>query len=316
MHPHILRLSLGISLSFALTAVANPPAGSRGVPAKPADRVVHYEKPTPEQSAAAIADAQKFGKEVSSKLSVTFTEIQTDHFIMFTDWDPREHAFLKRNVEAAYTAVSRQFEMKPSDNIFIGKLPVFMFAKQAKFKEFGKTFTKMDVPNDVAGYYVGNDSGYGYMTMWKPDVAAAGGNVRAAERRWAHTLTHEFTHAFVARYRTNRHVPRWLNEGMAEVIAYGEFPDARAFAFAKHYAGTGRSVKNIFDDSQMPGGEMYPVMMTLVQALARENPRKFLKYFNAIKDGGHPEETLKEMYQVDYAGLEVAWRKYMKTATR
>ena len=318
MNRHLSR-SLGICFLFALTALAAPPdkkttAASTNKP-KPGE-VANYVKPTAEESTAAISDAQKFGKEVGTKLSVTFVEIQTEHFIMYTDWDPREHAFLKRSIEQAYNAVSRQFEMRITDNIFIGKLPIFMFTKHAKFKEFSKQIDGTNIPDDVAGYYRGNDLGYGYMVMWKPDMAMAGGNIKMAELMWQHTLTHEFTHAFVARYRSNRHMPRWLNEGIAEVVANGEFPFPNSFAFAKRMANSGVPITTIFDDKKMPGGEMYPVMMTLVQALAKEDPKKFLKYFNALKDGGDPEKTLQEMYNVDYAGLEDAWRKYMKTATK
>ena len=65
-----------------------------------------------------------------------------------------------------------------------------------------------DVPDNVAGYYTQSDAGFGHMVMWKPDVAKAKGNVHLAELEWAYTLTHEFTHAFVARYRSNGLVPR------------------------------------------------------------------------------------------------------------
>ena len=61
----------------------------------------------------------------------------------------------------------------------------------------------------------------------------------------------------------------------------------------------------------MPGPEMYPVMMTLVQALHRDDPAKFVRYVDRLKAGEHPERTLREMYGVDYAGLEAAWRRHM-----
>src|SRR5688572_14859854 len=113
MHLYLYRTLVGLTLLCALPAPAIAQL-------KPADKVVNYQKPTPEEAAAAIVDAQQFAKDVQGKVGVTFVEVQTDHFIVFTDWDVREHPFLKKNVEAAYTAVSRQFEMSPKDNIFIG----------------------------------------------------------------------------------------------------------------------------------------------------------------------------------------------------
>jgi hypothetical protein len=107
-------------------------------------------------------------------------------------------------------------------------------------------------------------------------------------------------------------MPRWLNEGVAEVVAYGQFPRPDSRAMARLIAGGNRDVSTIFNDDKMPPFEMYPVMMTMTEALIKENPKKFLVFFNALKDGAEPEACLKENYGVDYAGLETAWRKYMK----
>lgn len=278
------------------------------------DKVVNYQKSTPEEDAQAIADAQKHAADASAEMKIKFTELQTPHFIIFTDWDAREHAFLKTNVEGAYTAVSRQFEMSPKDNIFVGKLPIFMFSKREDFRRFAEDIDAFPPPRDLAGYYRGRSDGFGHMAMWKPDLTAAGGNVKTAERQWAYILTHEFTHAFVARYRSNRRVPRWLNEGIAEIIANSQFPRPGYRDFAKRMALANRRVSTIFDDERMPSGDLYPVMMTMTEALANENRKKFLKFFNEIKDGSTPEDALMLNYKVDYVGLEEAWRKFMKTA--
>ncbi|CAN5609166.1 hypothetical protein BH10PLA1_BH10PLA1_19670 [soil metagenome] len=300
---------------------AKPPkaksrSGSSGTTRSPADSssdVVKYEKSTPEQDARAITDAQDRAAKTSDTLHVKFTELQTTHFIIFTDWDPREYNFLKTNVEGAYTAVARQFEMSPKDNIFIGKLPIYMFAKRSDFMSFAAKIDKFDPPKDLAGYCQSRSDGFSHMAMSKPDPAWSNGSTPQAERIWAYTLTHEFTHAFVARYRTNRNVPRWLNEGLAEVVADGQFPRAGARQFARTMAKGNTGVSSIFNDDVMPPFQMYPVMMTMTEALIRENPKKFLKYFNEIKDGAEPEECLKSNYNVDYGGLEDAWRKYIKS---
>ncbi len=59
---------------------------------------------------------------------------------------------------------------------------------------------------------------------------------------------------------------------------------------------------------------MYPVMMTMVESLIRQNPKKFLSFFNRIKDGEEPEAVMKELYKTDYQGFKEAWRRYIKTA--
>jgi hypothetical protein len=249
-------------------------------------------------------------------MGVTFTEFQTDHFICFNDWDAREAQFLKNNLEGAYATVSKQFEIPVKENVFVGKLPVLMFAKHEDFTKFASQVDRFPVPKTVAGYYMtmvtseGQQTG-GHMAMWKPDIT--GNNVSEAERQWAYTLTHEFTHAFVARYRTNQRIPRWLNEGVAEVIANSKFPRQGVRDFARRMALKGADVSSVFDDNNMPGGEMYPVMMTLVETLIADDRKAFLKYFDDIKAGVDPEEALKKYYNTDYDGLVKAWKKYLTT---
>jgi hypothetical protein len=270
-----------------------------------------FQPATKEEADAAIASFRKAAGEIENLLHVKFGTIETPHFLVFTDWDKREYDFLKTNVEGAYTTVSRQFEIPTSDNVFIGKLPVFMFASHDDFKKYAKEIDQFDVPENVAGYYSGNTRGFGHMAMWKPDVQKAGGNVLEAEKRWAYTLTHEFTHAFVARYRTNGFVPRWLNEGLAEVVASRQFPRSGVHVFAREEARKRKSLQPLFQEKSLLQADDYPVAQTVVEAMLVGDNRAFLRYFNDIKDGMKPDEALQKEYKVDDKGLETAWRKYV-----
>jgi hypothetical protein len=280
----------------------------RGTPAVPT-QPVKYQKSTPEEDAKAIAVAQQVGKEVGRILDLKLAEIQTQHFIIFTDWDPREYTFLKTNCEAAYSAVSKQFEIPVAQNVFVGKLPVFMFVKHADFIKYAKNIDQFQVPDTWQGYYSPHSDGTGHLLMWKPDVKKWGDQ---AERVWASVLTHEFTHAFVARYRTNRRIPRWLNEGVAEVIALGEFPRPTAHASAKAQAKRKFDFQALFDDSKLPAGDMYPVMQTMVEYLISQDRKKFLKFFDDLKEGMEPEAALSKYFYMGYQQFEDAWRDYAK----
>ncbi len=331
----LMLLSAGVA---AKGAAAPPPKGSARTPAKESGKesakasakspdgppvaagpavatsqpatVDNYQKSTPEQDAAAIKSYKADAAEAAKALHWTYDSFETDHFLVFTDWDPREKSFLQTNLEAAYRAVSHQFDIPVKENVFVGKLPVYMFAKQSDFQRFLYQTVELQAGPTLLGIYAGKSDGSGFLTLFKPAVEGGSGT-GPAERRWARTLTHEFTHAFIARYRTNRRIPRWLNEGTAEVIADGLFPSPDTRRWAALMAGGDRPISNIFDDDYMPPGEYYPVMQTMVQALVTEDRRKFLKMFDAIKAGTPGEKALKAAYGVDYAGLEQAWRKYM-----
>lgn len=272
---------------------------------------IKYSPATPEQAAAAMARIRAQQKEVEKQIKVTLTEFETDHFIIFTDWDKREHDFLKKNLEEAYRVVSKQFDMSTKDNIFVGKLPVYMFARFDDFARFASTIDSFPVSQQVAGYFHGNEEGFGHMCMWKPDSSLTrSNNIKEAERLWAYVLVHEFTHAFLARYRSNEFIPRWLNEGIAEVIASGEFPYPERYRTAKFIAQSRADILHLFDDNHMPTGEFYPVMQTMVELLVRTNRKKFISLIDDIKDGVDPEEALQKHYKTTYAGFAESWRDW------
>jgi len=295
----------------AITATRRTPTTAH--PAAPLpQKNAKYQKATPQQNAAAIKDAEAWGQFVADGMKIKLTTLKTHHFIIFTNWDPREYNFLKENCENAYTAVSTQFDIPVSENVFVGLLPIFMFNTKQQFIDYANQFDKFNVPATWLGYYSGKTDGSGHMVMWKPDTKRKGG-VEQAELGWAHTLTHEFTHAFVARYRSNQRIPRWLNEGLAEVIAGMHFRIQGVHLYAKTMAGKSFPFQDLFDDNKLPPGSMYPVMQTMVEALIKEDRKAFLKMFDDIKDGMDPEAAMKKNYKAGYADWEKAWRKYAKS---
>jgi hypothetical protein len=324
--PTVLRLIILSMLATTFVAAAptskpaNRSAPSRSVapsPAAPPDAKQpkpKYQPSTPEADAAAIEHARNSSRNVQRELSLKFDEIQTPHFIVFTDWDPREVGFLKTNLEAAYAAVSRQFDIPVKENVFVGKLPVFMFARQRDFLRYAEKFDEIPPNEQLQGYYGGNGRGTGHMAMWKPAFAGGTAQRATAERRWAYTLTHEFTHAFVDRYRNSRPIPRWLNEGVAEVIAQSQFPQPDRRVMARNMAADRREFTDyefLFDDEQMPGGEWYPVMQTMVETLITKDRQNFLQLFDAIKDNEKPEKAMKRIYGWEYPDLVREWRLYV-----
>lgn len=284
---------------------------------KQPEKIIQFKPATPAEHAAAIARARVAAKVLADEFGMKTREIETDHFLIFTDWDEREFDFLKRNVELAYAVVARQFNMSPRDNIFVGKLPIYMFSTKGTFLKFGTNVDRIPMSRFMGGYYRGSEEGIGHMAMPKPDIK--NGDVAEAERMWGYILVHEFTHAFVARYRTNRKVPTWINEGLAEVIASRAFPDKDRSRDARWAARYDDSIADIFDDDIPKTSYQYPVMQTLVELLLADNPRGFLNMFNAIKDGTEPREALAKSFRTDYVELEVVWRnkvKRMNTARR
>ena len=271
-------------------------------PRRPRGGVSKFQPVGNGEAAAAMQQARRDAQESLQRLGVRMRSLETPHFLIFTDWDPVDDAFLADSLENAYRLVSREFDIGFEQNVFVGKLPVYMFDAHEQFLRYAREIDGQEGFRDsVAGYYRGRSDGMGKMAMSKPrstrDVGLA-----VARQLWARTLTHEFTHAFFARYRSNAFVPRWLNEGLAEVVAERVYPRPGATETARRIALSGKSIADLFDDAKMPPADFYPVAMTLVQALYRESPAKFGRYVDRIKAGDDPQAAMRNLYGVDYAG--------------
>ena len=296
------------------TGDAPPPKPPVKKSAETGEPTVKYQPATPEQAADAMKRSREQAATVESKIGVVLKDFETAHFIVFTDWDPRENDFLKQNLEGAYEVVAKQFEMDPKDNVFVGKLPVYMLAKYEDFAAFAREIDGFsDVNNRTAGYFTGNSRGVGHMAMWKPNNNLVGtSSLDDARRLWAYVLVHEFTHAFLARYRSNEFIPRWLNEGVAEVIAYNQFPYADRRRMARLMAMNKAELGFLFDDANRPPGEYYPVLQSMVEMLVATDKKAFLRLINAIKDGSPAEAALKDVYHMDYQQFAMAWREWAR----
>lgn len=282
---------------------------------RPEQQVIRYTAPTAEQNAAQVERARRRAAEAERLVETKFVEVETQHFLIFTDWDSREHGFLKQQCEGAYAVLARQFQQPLDGSVFEGKLPIFMFATQKAFLRFAHEFDEFRASETVLGYFFSSPTEQGHMAMWKPGIGTgigAGGSREEAMRKWGRTLIHEFAHAFIHRYKSNARVPRWLNEGTAEMISEAALPTNNYRAKARIAAQENVDVMPLFDDSNMPGGEYYPVMMTLAECLQKQGSGKFIALFNEIKEGTDPEEALRKVYGIDHLALARGWNRYAR----
>jgi hypothetical protein len=266
-----------------------------------------YRKTTPGDAKASLASNREEAKAIAAEMHIKFAEVETDHFLVFTDWNPSSYGFITKNLEAANTCVSKQFEISPTENIFVGKLAVYMFETHDDFLKFAVSYDHLPPNPGIAGYYASRGTAKAHLAMSKP----AFGQGHEQEVQWAYVLTHEFTHAFVARYRSPRHLPTWINEGIAEVVASGQFPrDVKPIA--ARVAADNPSIAPLFDDrAGMQQGIMYPVMRTSTEVLILKDRKKFLAMFDELKAGASGAKALKDNYGMTFNDLEKMWRAYV-----
>lgn len=278
--------------------------------ANPATRPIeHFVPSTPEQDAKANEQARKVAAEVETFLETDFTEISTEHFLIFTDWDKPEQRFLKDNCEAAYRTVAKQFNLKGSDKVFVGKMGVFMFVTKESFLKYAREYDEYPAGEDLIGYYSLHADGSGHLAMYRPVPER---NTRTPpEQEWAYVMARELTKAFVDRYRTPEQLPVWLSEGIAEVVAQSLFPSPQRRFIARILSTHDDDYQFIFEANARPIKAFDPLVHTLTQMLIDIDRKKFVELVNAIKDGEDPEAALQGLFGYDYPAVVKAWKEHM-----
>ncbi len=266
---------------------------------------------TPEAAAEAERLAEVEALDASKQLNLRLRQVYTPHFVIYTDWDPIDDAWLTARLEDAYALLAREFHVAEDDTVFVGRMPVYMFHSSKDMIAYAREFDRFEASDTVAGYHTSRPGGLNKLVMSKPSATNQVG-LQQARIRWARTLTHEFVHAFLARYRGERHIPRWMNEGLAEMLAENVMQRPNAIETARQFARSNDNLERLFDDSYMPGAELYPVMYTMTAALYHEDPARFVQMVDRIKAGEETEALLQELYGVNYEGLVQAWRNYLR----
>lgn len=261
---------------------------------------------------AADVETQRSASSAAKALELRLRTFRTSHFQVFTDWDPAKDRRLAEELEAAHARLCHEFGVPPGEQYFDEPLPVYMFDSHLTFLRYARQIDGFEQARaTVAGYYTGNRRGEGKIVMSSPrDGSLIGYDL--AEKQWRRTLTHEFSHAFLARYHGGTFLPRWLEEGLAEMIAEKVHRRPGAIDRARQRARSGQSIASLFAPDAAPTAKDYPVMMSLVVGLYQEDPRRFRQFVRRLKAGEGEVELLRELYGVDHAGLEKAWRGYMR----
>jgi hypothetical protein len=244
---------------------------------------------------------------------------QTDHFWVYSTWKKSDTKGFHKALEKLYAALCKQFDIPKRQNIWAGKAAIFAFWKPEEYQKFCMNVMKSRTATKAAGF-CGRRGGYVFVVL---------GPTR--NKSWFYELlTHETTHGFVARYKTNRSIPRWVNEGLAEYMSSELVPKSNASLKLRrgHEAALkGRSPNPIFRDFGLDTFH-YGVAQSMVRYLIARDRKAFIRFFNYMKvgkpqktDDGKTvtkplsgEEALKAAYGLTYGELAAAWLRAVKKA--
>ena len=135
---------------------------------------------------ARVLDAYRiFGEKVQEVMGKDVKLIETDHFLIWTDFAARDRDRLARWCEAMYSALCRQFRLDPTRDVFLAKCPVFCWRSKARFRRFARLFDGY-AGDDAIGYTRSIEaSGHVHVVLLRQ------GRSEVDLDRFAGTLVHE-----------------------------------------------------------------------------------------------------------------------------
>lgn len=255
-----------------------------------------------------------FGEKVRDVLGKDIELVETDHFMIWTDWRKRDRAELMSLCEEMYRSVCGQFNLDPTESIFLSKCPVFCFQKKARFRKFAQQFDGHGAKDSVGYTRSIEKSGHVHVAIVRQ------GESPLDRDRFAGTLVHEGTHAVIHRLFSSRLIPHWVNEGYAELVAQRVL-GARCVAggnaelLAKQYVRFNWPIGDLLASTAPIGVHQYSTAHSVVAYMEELDAAKFGAFIAALKTEDDLPSALDEAYGgLTLAGLEEGWRAWVRAS--
>ena len=270
-----------------------------------------YRLPPPAIIAKVMEQADQWGAQMK-KIAPKTHRVETDHFIIFSAWRKSDDAKLKGIYEKLYAGLCKQFDIPPTENIWIGKLPVFAFWDKKSYVTFSISVcgTPPTMAQQAAGF-AGTRGPYQFVNLGP--VMAKGISKTNAQLRFYSLLVHESTHAFLNRYINSKRIPSWLNEGIAEMISAtfvpkGDAPRKLKAANTLAKKGKAASLMPMFTARNIPlAPEAYGAAQSMTRFLIFRSKSKFIQLVYRIKEGVDSDKALAEVYGLSHKKLLQTW---------
>lgn len=254
-----------------------------------------------------------FGEKVREVIGKDVVLIETDHFLIWTDWEYRNRAKLSRWCETMYESLMDQFQLERGKDIFLAKCPIYCWRTKARFKKFARYFDGYDGINALG--YTRSIEKNGHVHV----VLVRTGKTTDDFDRFASTLVHEGTHAFIHRLYSNRLIPHWINEGFADLMAERVLGDRsytgeNAALLAKPYVRYDWPISDMLLSTDPIGVEQYPLAHSLVAYLQNRERNSFVRLMGDLKQGDSFVTALSRNYNgLTIEQLDRQWRNAVRS---
>ena len=286
------------SLAQPFATLGSAVGGTADRPARATPGLSRYRPPTAAEGQFNRRQALDWADQTRRTIVPTMHLVETAHFLMFSAWNSSNDAALARVCEQMYESLRKQFNLAPSETVWIGKCPVYLFWETAHFRRFIEEVDQIAERDKSAarsdGYHA-TQGRFSYIVI--NGVRDFGASHEAATTRFYEVLVHEGTHAFMNRYLSNRPLPRWVEEGLADFMAAQVVPNCRATR--KHVEGARLALREpqtaarLFDKTDLTSAD-YGLAQSAVRFLIQIDARAFIEFVAALKRGESDRLALAE----------------------
>lgn len=248
---------------------------------------------TAQEQADAVAELKADMIRLGDAVKKTLNLAENDFFLFYTDMDLNDAQVLLEAVTMTYQSMLATFDMPPAENVFWGKCVIIHCGSYEMFAEVQKRRFGSGAVQHMGGMTHRRGPQVHVVTWQYPD-----------ESKLHATIPHEIVHAFMARYRTARELPLWLEEGLADYVASIVMVDS---PMDKERRPTGVNfIKTIgpvnaildmrctHDGWPGPRNAGYAVGYLMVELMFQRDAGAALRCIRAIKDGKPWETALEE----------------------
>lgn len=270
-----------------------PRAAASTVPVDLVGLDVHASSPADEKAlrGRVLAVYHTFGAKVRDELGADIESVETEHFLIWTDWERVFRAELAESLENMFDSLRRRFSMDESQPVFLAKCPVFVFRSKKRFIEFARRFDGYDATGSLGYTRSIESNGHAHMALLRS------GHAPDDFDRFYCTLVHEGTHAFLHRAFSTRLIPHWVNEGLADLSAdhvLGDVCHRRADAnlLARAYVRNDWPIETFLSFAGPIGVEHYPLACGVMDMLEQRNRDGLVDMVRRLKAGESIEASL------------------------
>ncbi|HYO10716.1 MAG TPA: hypothetical protein VER17_17255 [Tepidisphaeraceae bacterium] len=250
----------------------------------------------PDEMKAAVDDMKRRADRYQTLTSAKLTPYETQYFLFCSNLPQSEAARWAGLLDRMYARLAELFAIPPGVNIWRGKALIIVFLSRDDFLKFELAAFK-NTRDTASGFCHGLGDGSVIIDFYRSPT----------DLDFARLLVHETTHGFIHRYRSKVHVPSWVNEGLAEVMAFQLVPheglrqsdDARARSELKR----AQPLLRFFELNRNIDGYQYPIARALAEFMIRKDKAGYVKFINAIKDDVPAEQAVTAAFGVSLEQL-------------